>query len=71
MGIQLVTMPELNFETGYGSKYGKWRRMGREKKNKKIFCFLYRREKAHCSRQFLGDFAVPGHFSATTLLWHC
>lgn len=69
MEIQLVTMPELHFETGYGSKHGKWRRMGREKKNKRSF--VHRREKAHCSIQFLGEFAVPGHFSITTLSQHC
>lgn len=61
METQLVTVPELTFEPSYGSKYGN-ERGGKKEKEEKTFCFLYGREKAHCSRQSQGELAVPGHF---------
>lgn len=74
----MVTVPEKTFETGYGSKHMKWRigggggirEMGREKKNKRSFVSLTEERRLIAPDSFW-EFAVPGHFSTTTLLWHC
>lgn len=59
METQLVTVPELTFEPSYGSKYGNKKK--KNKKEEKIICFLYEREKVHCSRQSQWELTVPGH----------
>lgn len=83
----MVTVPEKNFETGYGSKHMKWRiggeggirEMGREKKNKRSFVSLTEERRLIDPDSFwesllFQDTFLPQHCCGIVLLFvifHC